>query len=63
VGVGATWLFAAAVIIPPIHLYKQLRGAYQLSRFSAFWRLLALSVFIWIVIILFIQVLLLLGAF
>jgi len=51
------------LFIPPIHLYKQLRGAYGLSRFSAFWRLLVLSVFIWIVIILFLQVLFLLGAF
>ena len=55
------WAFAALTVIPPIHLYKQLRGAYGLSRFSAFWRLLALSLFIWIVLILFLQVLLLLG--
>ena len=55
------WAFTALVLIPPIHLYKQLRGAYSLSRFSAFWRLLALSLFIWVVLILFLQVLLLLG--
>ena len=57
------WAFAALVVIPPIHLYKQLRGAYALSRFSAFWRLMALSMFIWIVLTLFLQLLLLLGAF
>jgi hypothetical protein len=51
------------VLVPPIHLYKHLRGTYQLSRFSAFWRLLALSAFIWIVIGLFLQTLVLLGAF
>lgn len=50
-------------IIPPIHLYKQLRGAYGLSRFSAFWRLCVLSVFIMIVLTLFLQLLLLLGLF
>lgn len=61
-GVGVS-VFLALTLIPPIHLYKQLRGTYGLSRFSALWRLLALSLFIWIVVILFLQALLLLGAF
>ncbi len=61
--IGGPWVFAAVVLIPPIHLYKQLRGTYRLGRFGALWRLLALSVFIWIIIILFLQALLLLGAF
>ena len=57
------WVALTAMLfVPPIHLYKQLRGAYSLSRFSAFWRLMALSLFIWIVIILFLQILVLLGA-
>lgn len=56
-------VFAALLVIPPIHLYKQLRHTYGLSRLSAFWRLLALSLFIWVVVILFLQALLLLGAF
>jgi hypothetical protein len=51
------------VFVPPIHLYKHLRGTYRLSRFSALWRLLALSAFIWIVIGLFLQALVVLGAF
>lgn len=50
-------------LVPPIHLYAQLRGAYELSHFSAFWRLMVLSVNIWIVVLLFLQALLLLGAF
>ncbi|MBX7501628.1 DUF3667 domain-containing protein [Qipengyuania sp. YG27] len=50
-------------LIPPIHIYKQLRGAYGLSRFSAFWRLCVLGVFISIVLSLFLQLLLILGAF
>lgn len=53
---------ALMLLVPPAHMYKQLRGAYDLSRFSAFWRLMALSFFIWIVIALFLQVLVLLGA-
>jgi Protein of unknown function (DUF3667) len=62
-GILGFWAFAALLVVPPIHLYKQLRGTYALSRFSAFWRLLALSLFIWIVVILFLQALLVLGAF
>ena len=61
-GIGGGYLFLALLVIPPLHLYKQLRGTYALSRFSAFWRLILLSGFIWIVIGLFLQALLLLGA-
>ena len=58
------WIGATLILLgPPIHLYKQLRGAYDLSRFSAFWRLMILSLFIWIVIALFLQTLFLIGAF
>ena len=53
----------AIMLIPPVHLYKQLRGAYEISRFSAFWRLMVLSMFIWVIIALFLQLLLVLGAF
>jgi hypothetical protein len=28
----------AMLIVPPLHMYRQLRGAYGLSRFSAIWR-------------------------
>ena len=55
-------LFFAAVLIPPVHIYKQLRGAYGLSRFSAFWRTMVLLVFIIIVLLLFVNLLLVLGA-
>ncbi|WAT16812.1 DUF3667 domain-containing protein [Aurantiacibacter sp. MUD11] len=63
VGVSGGLVIAGLLIIPPIHLYKQLRGAYELSRFSAFWRLLVMSAFIWIIVGLFVQVLLWLGTF
>ncbi|MEZ5681532.1 MAG: DUF3667 domain-containing protein [Erythrobacter sp.] len=49
--------------VPPLHIYKQLRGTYGLSRFSALWRLSMLSIFIFVVLSLFIQLLLILGAF
>ena len=53
----------SVLLIPPIHLYKQLRGAYELSRFSALWRLAFVGIFIIIVMMLFLQALIVLGAF
>lgn len=60
--VGGGALFLASVLIPPVHIYKQLRGAYALSRFSAFWRTMILLVFIAVVLTLFLNLLLVLGA-
>jgi hypothetical protein len=51
----------AMTFIPPIHIYKQLRGAYNLSRFSALWRTLVLIVFATLAATLFAMLLLLLG--
>lgn len=62
-GLHPATIVAAMIFIPPIHLYKHLRGAYAIGRVGAFARLLVLSAFIWIVIALFIQLLFLLGAF
>jgi len=62
-GISAPLIVLGVGLIVPIHMYKQLRGAYSLSRFSAFWRLIVLSAFIWIIVLLFIQMLLVLGAF
>nr|MDQ4088054.1 hypothetical protein [Pseudomonadota bacterium] len=53
----------AITFVPPIHIYRQLRGAYQLSRFSAIWRTAALIVFAFIAAGLFFTLLLALGAF
>lgn len=61
-GVPGGWLFFAAVLIPPVHIYKQLRGAYDLSRFSAGWRTMVLLVFISVILALFVNLLLMLGA-
>jgi hypothetical protein len=41
------WLAFAILLYAPLHMYRQLRGTYALSRFSAFWRLIALSTFAW----------------
>lgn len=60
-GVPSGWLVAAAVLLPPVHMYKQLRHAYALSRFGALWRLGAMMVFIVIILVLFLQLLVLLG--
>lgn len=62
-GLHEVFIFFATVLIPPIHMYKHLRGAYGLSRFSALWRLSLLLVFISIVLTLFLQLLLVIGAF
>lgn len=60
---GAGWAAMLFFIAAPLHLYKQLRYAYGLSRFSAFWRFCVLLFCTQIVLTLFLQVLLLLGAF
>ena len=62
-GVAAWIVWLAATIIPPIHIYKQLRGAYALSRFSAAWRLCVLLVFISIILIVMMLLIVLLGGF
>lgn len=60
---GSGWAFALFTIAAPLHLYKQLRYAYGLSRFSALWRFCVLFVCIQVVLVLFLQALLVLGAF
>lgn len=62
-GIGGGWVFLALAILPPLHLYKHLKYAYDLSRFGAIWRLTVLHVFILVILLLFFQVLLLLGGF
>ena len=62
IGVGTGTLMLLGTLVPLVHIYKQLKGAYGLSRFSAVWRTVALSVLIWVIVFLFIDVLLVLGA-
>jgi hypothetical protein len=60
---GGGWAVLLFAIGVPLHLYKQLRYAYGLTRFSAIWRFALLIVFSQIVLVLFLQALLVLGAF
>lgn len=62
-GISEAIIVPLATILPAWHICRQLRGTYGLSRCSALWRLAVLSVMISIVITLFLQILLVLGAF
>jgi hypothetical protein len=61
-GVGEIFMGFAITLVPPIHIYRQLRGAYSLSRLSALWRTAALLAIALIAAILFFVLLVLLGA-
>jgi uncharacterized protein DUF3667 len=50
------------IFVPPVHIYRQLRGAYRLSRFSALWRTVILLWFAFIAGTLFFMLLLAIGA-
>ena len=52
-----------AWFVPPIHMYRQLRGAYGLSRGSATWRSALLTLFAFMAISLFASLLVTMGAF
>lgn len=62
-GAGPGWVVGIIAIAAPLHLYKHLRYTYDLKRFSALWRFFALCIFVNIVVLLFLQSLLVLGAF
>jgi hypothetical protein len=53
----------AVLIIPPVHIYRQLKGTYSLSHASALWRTAALIVLSLIALALFAAILLVLGVF
>ncbi|MXO91708.1 DUF3667 domain-containing protein [Pontixanthobacter aquaemixtae] len=57
---GAAWQFwplvAAPLAYAPFHLYRSLRGTYGLSRFGALWRMVVLSAFIWVALMLFVLI-------
>ena len=62
-GLGGPILDLAVVLVPPLHIYRQLKGAYGLSRWSALWRTFVLLIFASIALSLFAMLLLALGAF
>jgi hypothetical protein len=63
VGLVSTTIESIAWLIPPAHMYRQLRGTYSVGRFGAIWRTIALTIFAFIAISLFASLLVGLGAF
>jgi hypothetical protein len=61
IGVAEGWIVMAALLVPPIHMFAQLRGAYSLRKRSAAWRTVALLTFAFTVLLAFIVLLLLHG--
>jgi hypothetical protein len=52
-----------AWFVPPVHMYRQLRGTYGLTKGSAIWRAALLTIFAFIAISLFASFLVMVGAF
>ena len=60
-GVSAGWLVLAVYVLPPVHMFRQLRGSYSLRKRSAAWRTAVLLVFAWTALALFLVLLTLHG--
>jgi len=43
-GISGGIVSLLAILAPPVHMYRQLKGTYRLGRFGAFWRTFALLV-------------------
>jgi len=63
VAAGMTALASMLFFVPPFHMYRQLKGAYQLGRFSAIMRTMALVTFAFIAAGMFMAAAVALGAF
>ena len=61
--VGLAVLAGMTMILPPIHMYRQLKAAYGLSQFGALWRTVLLTLFAVITAGLFVILLFALGIF
>lgn len=51
--IGASAISGFLLLTPPLHMYRQLRGAYGVSRFGGLWRTAALGLFAFIALVLF----------
>jgi hypothetical protein len=60
-GLPAGWITLTVFLLPPVHMFAQLRGAYSLGKLSALWRLTLLLFFAWFALATFITLLLLHG--
>ncbi len=61
-GVPSPWVPIAGTFIPPLHMYRQLRGAYGVSVIGGLVRTAALATFGSVVLMVFLALLMLLGA-
>lgn len=61
IGLGGDWVAFALLIVPPLHMYRQLRGAYRLSRLAAFWRTILLAIFALLAAVVFLLLLIAIG--
>jgi len=61
IGLVSSSVASLAWLVPPIHMYRQLRGTYGVSAAGAAWRTIALTVFAFIAIALFVTLLVSLG--
>jgi hypothetical protein len=55
------WITPVLMLVPPVHMYRQLRGAYELSRFAALWRTILLVIFAFVAALMFFLLLVALG--
>jgi hypothetical protein len=62
-GIGASSISSLLWLIPPFHMYRQLKGAYGLTGWGAGWRAAVLTMFAMIVISLFAALLVGVGLF
>ncbi len=63
VGFVASPIADLAWLVPPFHMYRQLRGTYSVGKWGALWRTMALTIFAFIAISLFTSLLVAIGAF
>jgi Protein of unknown function (DUF3667) len=63
IGLVSESVASLAWFVPPIHMYRQLKGAYGISTGGAIWRTFALTIFAFIAISLFASLLVAIGAF
>ena len=61
VGLSSGLIILAALTVPPVHMFAQLRGAYSLRKRSALWRTIALMIFSFIALNAFAILLLVMG--
>lgn len=60
-GLRGGWIAIAVLLVPPVHMFRQLRGAYSLRKRSALWRTAVLLVFAWAALLAFVMLLTLHG--